>query len=227
MMLTFENSRGEGGNMMQGGRGIPGPPSVWNHGWYHGDSPLLPIGTAGTGRSPCSFVWLYQPIYVGKYDQDCGRTATAMDAKSGECSSWVVPPFQLFPPYIYMYSFPHRHPSQGISQYGDIHQSDQGCSSRQKSSSPGNPGSASSCPHRQEEVCWHHLVDPLEENLLVSISKPLKWEKEKPGCWKWRQYTSDNEGDYQVEGALVGGTLRVVNNGFQTSHKARNEEKKC
>ena len=103
---------------------------------------------------------------------------------------WVVPPFQLFP--TYMYSFPHIHPSQGILQYSAIHQSDQGCSSWQKSSSPGNPGSASSCPHRQEEVCWHHLVDPLEENLLVfSISKPLNWGKEKPGCRKWRQYTSD------------------------------------
>ena len=60
------------------------PLSWWwpgGDGWYHGGSPSLPIGTAGTRRSPCPFVWLYQPIYVGKYVQDCGRTATTMGAK--------------------------------------------------------------------------------------------------------------------------------------------------
>ena len=66
-------------------------------GWYHGGSPSLSISALDTKRSPCPFVWLYQPIYIGKYIQDCGRTTTTMDTKSGECftytTEWVVPPF--------------------------------------------------------------------------------------------------------------------------------------
>ena len=114
----------------------------------------------------------------------------------------MVPPF-LAVPYP---SFPYIHPSQGVSQYGAIHQSDQGSSSWQKSSLPGNPGSASSCPHRQGglqasssrslreesagEEDWEYLVEP---NFSIEKRKSLEAKSE--------DNTSDNEGDFQEEGA--------------------------
>ena len=125
-----------------------------------------------------------------------------------QVSALPIPPTGWYPPFPaipYPYSFPYIHPSQGVSQYGAIHRSDQGSSSRQKSSLPGNPGSASNCPHRQGgllasssrsfreptgEEDWEYLVDP---NLSMEERRSLEAESE--------DNTSDNEGDFQEENA--------------------------
>ena len=73
-------------------------------------------------------------------------------------SGWYLP----FPAVPYPILFPLYSPfSRGITVQCYIHQSDQGSNNWQKSSLPGNPGSASSYPHRQGGLLASSIVDPI------------------------------------------------------------------